>query len=63
MAKAFPSLDADDVVQETLIALVKTLPGYRSAPREDGRHRHARRREGRIRRHAAMRTSTRSSPR
>ena len=38
LASRFPSLasDADDIVQETLIALVKTLPAYRYSPGESG---------------------------
>lgn len=34
----FPSLasDADDIMQQTLIALVKALPGYRHSPGESG---------------------------
>ena len=35
----FPKIDADDVVQETLIALSKALPHYRYAPEETGRFR------------------------
>ena len=35
----FPSVDADDMVQETLIALAKALPNYRYAPDETGRFR------------------------
>ena len=38
LASRFPSLasDADDIVQETLITLVKVLPGYRYSPGESG---------------------------
>lgn len=38
LSSRFPSLtsDADDIVQETLITLVKVLPGYRSSPGESG---------------------------
>ena len=32
----FPAVEADDVIQETLIALVKCLPGYRYVPDERG---------------------------
>ena len=35
----FPAVDADDMVQETLIALLKALPNYRYAPDETGRFR------------------------
>ena len=35
----FPTVDADDIVQETLIALSKVLPGYRYAPDETGHFR------------------------
>lgn len=35
----FPSVDADDMVQETLIALAKALPRYRYAPDETGHFR------------------------
>ena len=35
----FPALDADDIVQETLIALSKVLPRYRYAPEETGHFR------------------------
>ena len=35
----FPDVDADDVVQETLIALSKVIIGYRYAPDETGRFR------------------------
>ena len=35
----FPDVDADDMVQETLAALSKALPGYRYAPDETGRFR------------------------
>ena len=36
MHERFPSLDADDVIQETLIATAKALPNYRYAPDEKG---------------------------
>ena len=35
----FPALDADDIVQETLIALAAALPRYRYEPSETGRFR------------------------
>lgn len=35
----FPAVDADDIVQETLIALSKVLPRYRYNPSETGRFR------------------------
>ena len=36
MRERFPSLEADDIIQETLIALCKILPTYRYAPDEKG---------------------------
>lgn len=36
MREKFPGLDADDVIQETLAALVKALPSYRYVPEEKG---------------------------
>ena len=38
LASRFPSLasEADDIVQETLVALVKALPAYRYSPGESG---------------------------
>ena len=36
MHERFPSLDADDVIQETLIAVCAALPSYRYAPEEKG---------------------------
>lgn len=36
MAAHFPGLEADDVIQETLIALVKALEHYRYAPEDKG---------------------------
>ena len=36
MRERFPSLEADDIIQETLIALCKILPSYRYAPDEKG---------------------------
>ena len=35
----FPAVDADDIIQETLIALCKVLPSYRYALDEKGRFR------------------------
>lgn len=32
----FPSLDADDIVQETFVALAKILPDYKYAPEKNG---------------------------
>lgn len=36
MREHFPSLDADDVIQETLIAVCTALPSYRYVPEEKG---------------------------
>ena len=36
MRERFPSLDADDVIQETLIELIKAFPVYHYSPREKG---------------------------
>ena len=36
MRERFPSLDADDVIQETLIAVCAALPSYRHEPEEKG---------------------------
>ena len=36
MRERFPSLEADDVIQETLIALCRVLPSYRYAADEKG---------------------------
>lgn len=36
MRERFPSLDADDVIQETLIAVCTALPSYRYVPEEKG---------------------------
>ena len=36
MHESFPSLDADEVIQRTLLALVETLPSYRYVPDEKG---------------------------
>ena len=35
----FPSVDADDVLQETLIALTKRMPGYHYTPDSNGHFR------------------------
>ena len=32
----FPSLDADDIIQETFVALAKILPDYKYAPEKNG---------------------------
>lgn len=39
MRERFPSLDADDVVQEAMVAIAKALPNYRYAPDEKGHFR------------------------
>lgn len=36
MRERFPSVDADDVIQETLVAVWAALPSYRYAPDEKG---------------------------
>jgi len=36
MRERFPSLDADDIIQEALVALCRVLPSYRYAPDEKG---------------------------
>ena len=36
MRERFPSLDADDVIQDTLIAVCAALPSYRYEPEEKG---------------------------
>ena len=36
MHERFPSVEADDVIQETLISLIKTLPVYHYSPEEKG---------------------------
>ena len=36
MRTRFPSLDADDIIQETFLALAKVLPNYRYNPGEKG---------------------------
>ena len=39
MRERFPSVEADDVIQETLAALCRVLPDYRYAPDEKGHFR------------------------
>lgn len=36
MADRFPSVDADDVIQETFVSVAKVLPNYRYVPDEKG---------------------------
>lgn len=36
MRERFPSLETDDIIQETLVALCRILPSYRYAPDEKG---------------------------
>ncbi len=36
LTRHFPSLEPDDIIQETFIALVKVLPDYRYSPEETG---------------------------
>ena len=36
MRERFPSVEADDIIQETLVALCKVLPSYSYAPDEKG---------------------------
>ena len=36
LRERFPSLDADDIIQETFIALAKALPHYTYNPKENG---------------------------
>ena len=36
MRERFPSLDADDVIQETLVELIKVFPAYHYSPKEKG---------------------------
>ena len=36
MRERFPSLEADDIIQETLVALCRVLPSYRYAPDKKG---------------------------
>lgn len=37
LRERFPSIEADDIIQETLAALCKVLPDYQYAPDEKGR--------------------------
>ena len=39
MRERFPSVEADDVIQETLIALIKAFPVYHYSPEEKGHFR------------------------
>ena len=39
LRSAFPSLEADDVIQDAMLVLMKKLPGYRYAPDERGHFR------------------------
>ena len=39
LKRSFPTLDADDVIQETLVALVRIMPDYRYDPDEKGHFR------------------------
>ena len=39
LRERFPTVDADDIVQETLVALCRVLPSYRYAPDEKGHFR------------------------
>ena len=39
LRERFPSVEADDIIQETLAALCRVLPSYRYAPDEKGRFR------------------------
>ena len=39
MRERFPTVEADDIIQETFIALCKVLPSYRYAPDEKGHFR------------------------
>ena len=39
LASRFPTVPADDIMQETLIALVDAMPTYRYSPREHGHFR------------------------
>ncbi len=36
LRERFPSLDADDIIQETFVALVKILPDYKYDPEKNG---------------------------
>ena len=35
LRKAFPSVDADETVQETLVSLIRQMPVYRYVPEEN----------------------------
>jgi DNA-directed RNA polymerase specialized sigma24 family protein len=37
LRKAFPSVDADEAVQETLVSLIRQMPVYCYVPEENGR--------------------------
>ncbi len=37
LTRHFPTIDGEDIIQETFIALVKVLPNYRYSPDETGR--------------------------
>ena len=39
LRERFPTVDADDIIQETLVALCRVLPSYRYAPDEKGHFR------------------------
>ena len=39
LRERFPTVDADDIIQETLVALCRVLPSYRYAPGEKGHFR------------------------
>ena len=39
LASHYPSVDADDIIQETLVALMKALPNYRYDPDRNGHFR------------------------
>ena len=39
MSERFPSLDADELIQETFIAIARVLPNYRYVPEEKGHFR------------------------
>ena len=54
----FPHVDADDMVQETLVALIKSMPAYRYVPEETG---HFRNYLTGILRHKALRSTERSN--
>ena len=60
LASRFPNLEADDLIQETLAALVEKLPDYRYLPEETG---HFRNYLTGILRHKALKTVERSARR